>query len=453
MRKFEIIFGVARVPVDFLAVASAFLLARWVRSFTDLIPGIQLPIGYIPTINEFISFLILGGLSLVVIFALNGMYSLRTSFKFWNEFIRVVFLVTAWIMLLFAYFFLTREFFFSRLVMIYGWGLATFLITCGRGLIRLTQKIFWRAGYGRTKVVVLGENGLKEEVEKILQAKVNYKLVVLPKLDLTSLKEDIDEIIQTTSSLAGVNTQELIDFCRLNNVRYRFVPDLLELERRNVSVTELGGLPVLELKPTPLDGWGKVLKRIFDLLCSALGVVLLAPLFILISFLIKLDSRGPVFYRARRVGAFGKEFKMYKFRTMVDDADKLKNKLAQLNEREGPLFKLRDDPRITRIGRFLRRTSLDELPQLFNVFKSEMSLVGPRPHEPAEVARYAKHHKRLLTIKPGITALAAISGRSSLPFEKEVQLDTHYIENWSLLWDIIIILKTVWVVLKGDHND
>jgi len=231
------------------------------------------------------------------------------------------------------------------------------------------------------------------------------------------------------------------------------VPDLLELERRNVSVTELGGLPVLELKPTPLDGWGKVLKRIFDLLCSALGVVLLAPLFILISFLIKLDSRGPVFYRARRVGAFGKEFKMYKFRTMVDDADKLKNKLAQLNEREGPLFKLRDDPRITRIGRFLRRTSLDELPQLFNVFKSEMSLVGPRPHEPAEVARYAKHHKRLLTIKPGITALAAISGRSSLPFEKEVQLDTHYIENWSLLWDIIIILKTVWVVLKGEHND
>jgi lipopolysaccharide/colanic/teichoic acid biosynthesis glycosyltransferase len=177
-------------------------------------------------------------------------------------------------------------------------------------------------------------------------------------------------------------------------------------------------------------------------------LIILSPLFLILSLIIKIDSAGPVFAQLERIGEGGEKFVLFKFRSMIRDAHQLKKNLIALNERnDGPLFKIKNDPRITRFGRFLRKTSLDELPQLFNVIKGEMSLVGPRPHEPEEVAKYQKHHRKVLTIKPGITGLAQISGRSDLNFEEEVKLDTYYIENWSLKLDIQIIIKTPFIVL------
>jgi len=205
-------------------------------------------------------------------------------------------------------------------------------------------------------------------------------------------------------------------------------------------------VPLIEIKKTPLDGWGKIIKRAVDIFGSAVGLILFSLPFLLIGIIIKLDSSGPVFVKLKRVSQ-GKEFYLYKFRSMVKDAEELKKDLLQYNERQdGPLFKMKNDPRITRVGRIIRRFRIDELPQLINVFKGEMSLVGPRPHQPDEIVRYKKHHKRVLFLKPGITGLAQISGSSDLSFEEEVKLDTYYIENWSLGKDIYILLKTFLVV-------
>lgn len=173
------------------------------------------------------------------------------------------------------------------------------------------------------------------------------------------------------------------------------------------------------------------------------------PFFFLIALLIKWETKGPVFVRLTRIGQ-GKEFGLIKFRSMIDKAAELKSHLTSLNEREdGPLFKVRDDPRITRVGRFIRSKRVDELPQIFNVLRGEMSLVGPRPHEPEEIGRYERHHKKVLAIKPGVTGIAQISGAEKLPFEEEVKLDRYYIEHWSIKKDIIILLKTLGILLFG----
>jgi len=179
--------------------------------------------------------------------------------------------------------------------------------------------------------------------------------------------------------------------------------------------------------------------------------VLLTPFWIIIPILIKLDSSGPAIYRSKRKYK-NRVFSIFKFRSMVADADDKKAELLDLNERSGPLFKIKNDPRITRLGRFLRKTSIDELPQLFNVLWGTISLVGPRPHLPEEVDQYKQDDRKVFAIKPGITGLAQISGRSSLDFDDEIKLDFYYIENWSLLLDIKIILKSIGVVFRADGH-
>ncbi|MCK5085853.1 sugar transferase, partial [Candidatus Parcubacteria bacterium] len=197
-----------------------------------------------------------------------------------------------------------------------------------------------------------------------------------------------------------------------------------------------------------------------DVVGSFFGLVALSLFFIIMAIVIKLDSDGPVFERLERVSR-GKKFRLYKFRSMVKNAhllkyDKngnLKPEFEKLNERnEGPLFKIKNDPRVTRVGRFIRKTRLDEFPQLINVLRGEISLVGPRPHEPEEVARYKKHHRKLLTIKSGITGMAQVNGSSDLDFEREAKLDIYYIENWSLFLDFIILIKTLLSFVKGDRS-
>lgn len=204
--------------------------------------------------------------------------------------------------------------------------------------------------------------------------------------------------------------------------------------------------------PNPFTGWQGCLKRIMDIFGASIGLIITSPLFLIIGFAIKWDTEGPVFARIRqRVGMGGEEFFMYKFRSMIKNADKMKEDLLHLNEREdgsGPLFKIKNDPRVTRVGRLLRKTRLDELPQLINVLKGEMSLVGPRAHEPQEVAQFEPKQKKVLNIKPGMTGLAQIHGAHQLPFAEENRLDRKYIENWSLWLDIKILLKTVVFVIK-----
>jgi exopolysaccharide biosynthesis polyprenyl glycosylphosphotransferase len=191
------------------------------------------------------------------------------------------------------------------------------------------------------------------------------------------------------------------------------------------------------------------IKRLFDIVSSSAGLLVLSPLLLMVALLIKLTSRGPIFFKQQRVGLHGKTFNMLKFRSMVVNAEELKAKLEALNEQTGPVFKIKNDPRITRIGRFIRKYSIDELPQLLNVLRGEMSVVGPRPPLPKEVEKYAAWQRRRLSVRPGLTCIWQVSGRNQISFEEWMYLDMQYIDDWSLMTDLRLILKTVPVVITG----
>jgi exopolysaccharide biosynthesis polyprenyl glycosylphosphotransferase len=233
------------------------------------------------------------------------------------------------------------------------------------------------------------------------------------------------------------------------NVGTQVVPDLLQMSLNRVEFNNMSGIPVLGMREVRISSAGRIVKRAMDL---SVALLLSIPALIvgtLIAAAIKLDSEGPIFYMGMRVGKDGKQFKMYKFRSMVADADEQKLALAAQNEADGPIFKIKDDPRLTRVGRVLRRTSLDELPQLYNVLLGQMSMVGPRPPLPEEVEEYKPWHKQRLTVIGGMTGLWQVSGRSDLTFDELCLLDIYYIENWSLPLDIRILLQTVPYVLFG----
>jgi exopolysaccharide biosynthesis polyprenyl glycosylphosphotransferase len=226
-------------------------------------------------------------------------------------------------------------------------------------------------------------------------------------------------------------------------------PALLDVAGPRTTIRPVAGLTLLHVDHAELDGGKQVLKGVFDKVVALTIMVLLSPLFAFVMLAIKLDDRGPVFFRQMRVGKDGHQFSLWKFRTMVVDAEQRKAELAELNEGAGVLFKMRKDPRVTKAGSWLRRYSLDELPQLFNVLAGDMSLVGPRPVLPAEAARYADHMRRRLVVKPGITGLWQVNGRSDLAWDEAVRLDLRYVENWSLALDLQILWKTWSAVIRG----
>ena len=211
--------------------------------------------------------------------------------------------------------------------------------------------------------------------------------------------------------------------------------------------TQLG----LENESTKGFSFYEIIKRLIDIVCSFVGILALSPLFIVIAIIIKLTSKGPVFFSQKRVGKYGREFNMYKFRSMVVNAEELKEKLVAQNEMSGPMFKMKDDPRVTKVGKFIRKTSLDELPQLWNVLKGDMSLVGPRPSLPKEVAQFEDWMHRRLEVKPGLTCYWQVSGRNNIDFEDWMKLDIRYVKERNLWIDIKLIFKTVGV-LFGDKN-
>lgn len=228
------------------------------------------------------------------------------------------------------------------------------------------------------------------------------------------------------------------------------VPDLYDGLGWSAPVHSIGGFPVIELHGRPIPVFGLGVKRLVDALGASLGLLLSAPLIALAAFWIRSDSTGPAFYSATRVGRKGRKFRCFKLRTMVTEADAQKDKLRDANQRNGPFFKMENDPRVTRCGRWLRKFSIDELPQLFNVLLGDMSLVGPRPHPVDDYERYTIEHLRRLDVKPGVTGLWQVTARRNPSFEANMALDLEYIENWSLRRDLMILLRTFPVVLEGD---
>jgi len=260
---------------------------------------------------------------------------------------------------------------------------------------------------------------------------------------------DVGEVIITLPWSAHSKTVRMIELCNHYEVLVRVVPDLYQMSLSRVAMDTLNGIPLITLKQPSLREWQSVLKRIMDVAMSVLVLGISLPIMLLTALAIRLDSPGPIFFRQQRVGQDGELFDLIKFRSMYEDAEQRVQELKDQNEASGPLFKMRNDPRRTRVGAFIRRVSIDELPQFWNVLKGEMSVVGPRPALPSEVAMYEPWHLQRLEIAPGITGLWQVSGRSDLTFDEMVLLDVYYIENWSLATDLVILAKTIPTVLMG----
>ena len=446
---------------------SAFFVAYNLRLITEPIKGIAKPIDYtvLPTLEAYLRFSSFLAAALILIFIFGRLYTLRTTLKFTTESKKVFIFWFIWAAFCVTYFFFTRTFPFSRLAILYSWTLTFLFIILGRGIIKVIQLILLKNGIGKRNLLFIGQNEITDEISKKLKKDARYKIVGVienpSQLQYTIQHKKVDEIIQTDSKINAKENEEILQLCDLNHVSYKFVPELIDVRRSNISISVIGRIPIISIKPTPLEGWGRVIKRCIDFFGSLVLLIILSPVFIITAIAIKLDSKGPIFFtkkdngeRVKRVGQFGELLNFYKFRSMYPKTDSMRYKELSANNtrKDSPLVKIKNDPRVTKVGIFIRRYSIDELPQLFSVLVGDMSLVGPRPHLPEEVEKYEKSHKFVLTIKPGITGISQISGRSDLPFEEEIKLDRYYIENWSILFDIKILLKTVFVVLKGHRE-
>jgi exopolysaccharide biosynthesis polyprenyl glycosylphosphotransferase len=261
--------------------------------------------------------------------------------------------------------------------------------------------------------------------------------------------EKVDEVIVTLPWMYHRKILHIVEECERGNVPVRVVPDVFQQRMGRVDLDTLSGIPLIGTAPVRLSQGAFLVKRVIDLSVSLLVMPFALILFAIVALLIKLDSPGPVIFKQQRVGKDGACFYVFKFRSMVEGAEQMQADLEALNEADGPLFKVKQDPRVTRVGRWLRRTSIDELPQFINVMRGEMSIVGPRPGTPEEVAQYEPWQMQRIGVLPGMTGLWQVSGRSDVPFEEMVLLDIFYIENWSLDLEIRILLQTIPYALLG----
>ncbi|HOS84608.1 MAG TPA: sugar transferase [Bacteroidales bacterium] len=333
-------------------------------------------------------------------------------------------------------------------------------------------KKYRRQGKNYVNVIVIGNEELESVIKKIERNTFwGYRIVGIvtdnqaikaeygniytihdSSCDIPSLIENkpIDEVIYTESGFERERITRLIYSCLEIGVMFRMSSQLLNIARTKSSIQYLDEMPFFTFQNTPNSYISLKIKTIFDFIFSLLAIISLSWLFIIIAILVKIDSKGPIIFKQTRVGLRGRKFQLYKFRSMIPDAEDLLEKLKNKDEQSGPVFKMKDDPRITPIGKFLRKTSLDELPQFFNVIKGDMSVVGPRPPIPAEVAQYERWQLRRLSMKPGITCIWQVSGRNNIPFERWMKLDLQYIDTWSLRLDFMIILKTIKTIIKRD---
>ncbi|PIP26304.1 MAG: hypothetical protein CO140_01150 [Candidatus Moranbacteria bacterium CG_4_9_14_3_um_filter_40_7] len=472
MKKSELFFSAIQVPVDFLMITLAAASAFAIRNFPQIIT--LKPKLYSFPFDVYIKVVLMTAPFFILIYALEGLYSIKVTKKFWKEALKVFSATSIGLIIIIVAIFLKREWFSSRFIILAAWGLATFYVILARYLLQLIQRyLLCRYDIGVHRILLIGRNGKLGAIDRLIRQNKNLGYQVIGQIDSTHIRDikeirkqkGIDEIILCEPSIIDEEQEKLIDYCAINNIVYKYIATTLQTS--NMKLNVLGDEPIIEVQHTPLDGWGRILKRIFDILASILGIILTLPAMLLTFLAIWIEDRGqgPIIYKNQRIGDNGKKFLVYKFRYMqwkyciakenpqLEEAIKFEKELIKNQSiRKGPLYKIKDDPRKTHVGRFIERFSLDELPQFFNVLWGNMSMVGPRPHQEREVEKYMEYHRRLLTIKPGITGMAQISGRSDLDFEREYKLDLYYIENWSLWLDIQICFKTVGVLFKRRKN-
>jgi len=466
MKRSEIIFNLVSVPVDAIALAAAGLISYHVRLHSWIY---HQPVLYQLPRHDFLIIMAKVIPVLLLVFAAVGLYNLKGSRRLLHEFNRILAGTSLGLLFALILFFFKQQIFPSRFIILAAGVLSVLLVFAGRIILKLVQEFLFARGYGLHRLVMINGHGVEFSVLRdIFNEKTHgYKVVaqlehgpdIWERIQELVESKGVDEIIQANPDVSDEQNFRLVEFARDRGIQFSFVPNLFEVQRNVIELTNLQGIPVISLKSTPLDGWGKVIKRLFDIIVSAACLLILSPLYLAVSLAIKINSRGSVIYWQWRVGQAA-NFRFYKFRSMYahlspgegfggEEAERLRQELYKQNERGGTdavFFKISKDPRVTSVGSYLRRTKLDELPQFWNVLKGDMSLIGPRPHLPEEVQKYRNRYPRMFSIKPGIFGISQLAQLMwpTLPFEEEVRLTVYYIENWTLWWDIKILFRTAY---------
>jgi exopolysaccharide biosynthesis polyprenyl glycosylphosphotransferase len=471
----DLTFTALLLPLDALALYAAAISAyalRFSRFVTEVRPILQ-NVNFTEYVSAATFFVVVW----LALFALAGLYSPHPR-KAWNELGRIILTCGAGTMVVIATVFFRREIATSRFIILAVLAFSVLYVGLGRLVLRTIRHFLLRFHVGHRLYVIIGDSNAAQDLARSYRDNPVLGLTVVRQfkrwneetrkaIQTLKNKDALDGIILAEPEMAKEDALDIIAVADEQHLTFRYLADLFAAKFTNIEVLTDSGIPVIEVKRTPLDGWGRIAKRACDILGASFFLILFSPLLLIACLALIIEDGLPVIFQNIRVGEGGREFKLYKLRTMwrkfsigpqfkdstKENLEFEKKLIKQKSIKNGPVYKIAADPRVTPIGNFLRRWSIDELPQFWNVIKGDMSIVGPRPHQPREVAGYAPHQRRVFAIRPGITGMAQISGRSDLEFEDEVRLDTWYIENWSLWLDLYIVLKTPFAVLyrKGAY--
>lgn len=459
MKRSELFFAFILLPVDIAMIIASFFVSYVLRSQIESVPffaGMDL-VDYLRYSMYLIPVWIL-------MFAAHGLYYIKSSRHFIREFYKIFSASSISVLILIVVIFLSKTVDFSRIILVFIWLVSILFISFGRICVEKIQKFLLKYGIGKRNVLLIGDNSTSLHIAQTLAKEKNsgykvsgilngaspvskYGLKIIGTLDnLKNVIADkkIDEVIVTDMGLAKSKVMNIIQACSDRNVTFKYIPDLFSLITFNVSSELIGSMPVMELKPIPLDGWGRITKRITDIFFSLLVLILLSPLLLLIAILEKITSKGPILYSHERIGRDNVKFFCHKFRSFYTDKCDFKGKgewSTQSDEKD----------KITPLGKFLRKSNFDELPQFWNILVGQMSFVGPRPEQPKlvekfayEIPEYFKRHR----VKAGLTGWAQVNGlKGDTSISERVKYDIYYIENWSLWLDIKIIFKTVGLII------
>lgn len=449
-RQIKNIFVIIRLLVHVMIICLSFVLAYKTRFYYNIVPVLK----GIPSFTSYINTMPVVIAIWLLIYNHYGFYGKRVYEDFYDDLFNIIKANGLACTIIMALTFLYREFSYSRIVLIYSWIICSIITLIFHEIIKRIEKYIDEKYGGMHRVLLIGEGKSSAELKNILVGKKNTELAINSKveddknIEAFIIKNKINEIIYAKSPLEHEELIRLVNVCEKLDVDFRILPDILELRLGRILMDDYYGLPMFKSGTTGLLKYNSFVKRIVDIVLS---IVILSVLFVpmlVIAVMIKLDSKGPVFHVQSRMGYKGNKFPFIKFRSMVWNADERLKELIHLNERKGPVFKMSNDPRVTRMGKFTRRYSIDELPQFFNVLRGDMSIVGPRPQVLWEANYYDDWAKKRLKVLPGITGYWQISGRSSLSYEDMIRLDIYYIENWSFGLDFKIILKTTHAVFS-----
>lgn len=460
MKRIDLFFTAALVPLDFLALIAAASAAYSLR-FSSLFAGLR-PITFSLPFAEYLNIALPIALVWLLIFALAGLYNFRAQ-RLAVELTRVILACSTGIAVILAIAFFSRELFDSRFIVLAAWLLTIIFVVVERVLMRGLQRSLRRFGHGLKQVVIIGKTKSGNDLHNFFEAypRLGYAVTGHFASFSPSTQEAIINLKKTNAAdvimMAKTDAEPreitaVKSFSDIEHLTFIYSAALFPGSAVRPIIHTFAGQPIIEIPKTPLDGWGAIYKRCFDILGALVLIILTLPLQIITALAIVIENPGPIFFVQKRVGQGGRNFRYFKFRSMIKDANKYRFDPEFIqkhgNMRAGtPLFKLEHDPRVTRVGYWIRKFHIDEIPEFYLVLLGQMSLVGPRPHMPEEVEHYRPAQKKVLTIKPGVSGFAQISGQANLEFDEEVRLDMHYIENWSPWLDLVILAKTPIVVL------